>query len=179
MSVLLLNSNGMSAGSLFCHIGGFFSPTSRHILCKRHYRGMLLQPAIHTDIPIIDDISSYPDCPFCKGGKLHGQYSKYRSQRKLSRALELLEAELRLDEEDMRQIITDDLAIAAITDGDAYRDHRNAERAVQDAVKEAKQNAMLNGEFEECVWLEDWFDICAPAAIEQTAGYWNQDDVKG
>lgn len=180
MGVLILHESGASAGGLTCRVGGFFSPTSRHILCKQHTRGLCLQPAISSDIGGEDDLNDpeYAPCPFCEGGPLHGKYGQYRSQKALSRALELLEAGLRLDEDNMRETLTDDISATAITDGDAYRDNRNAERAVNAAIEEAKQTAMLDGELEEHPWFPDMLEVIRPAAIEQVRGYWNQDNER-
>lgn len=178
MSVVVI-AGGESCGSLFWKLGGFFSPTSRHVLCNNHRRGMLLQPALKSTFGFADDCSNPAHaCPFCPGGRLHGKYSQYRSQRKLSDALELLEAELQIDEKGLRETILEDVVLAAENEGDAYRDNHNAAKAVALAIKELSRIAVADGETEhgKQPHLLLFYQIVTPQAIELVRKSWAQSD---
>jgi len=174
-------------------IGGFFSPSSRHILCGSHTRKMRLQPTIRSDVGAINDCDEKAaDCPFCPGGPLYRKYSQYRSQKSFMAKLGQLEAELRMDEQGLRETILTDVVNAATSDGDAYRDRRNAARAVHSAVEFLVKNAILHStpkilnivsknivlhfEVKENTFYPEMLNIVSPQAIEQVAEYWSLDN---
>jgi hypothetical protein len=75
-------------------VGGYFSPTSNHILCYHHLRTPpTLEFSYNCQPAFAEDVKSgeFKACPFCKGGLLHGQFHRYRSVRRWERVLQELE----------------------------------------------------------------------------------------
>lgn len=60
---------------------------SHTVVCVRHSRNIPLQPVTTLDIEFGYANSK---CPFCKGGELYGKYHKFRSQKKLTVALDTI-----------------------------------------------------------------------------------------
>lgn len=77
---------------------GLFFWSDSVVVCGRHKRGIALQPVTSWDQ---ENEYGTGSCPFCLGGPLHRQYHKFRSQKRLSEALDKLTNSLRRKENNM------------------------------------------------------------------------------
>lgn len=179
MGVLVVSESGASVGSLFWKIGGGHSPTSRHVLCPKHTYGMCLQPALRGNPgnPVKDDFQPGTECPFCKGGPLYKHYHTRPSMDVVMHDLAVLEATLQLQEKpELREEVLDELVTAGISEGDAYRDNRNALRAVKTAIKDITAEKADDPEWRRGYRLE-MYEVLMNEAAQAIADYWKQSDL--
>lgn len=60
----------------------------------------------------------------------------------------------------------DELVLSAVNDGDAYRDNKNATRAVDNAMKDYRRNMAVD--------MEETFDLVRKKAIKEVASQWRR-----